>query len=106
MPESREGQLASYDADEIHIRLDAPRAGLVVLNEIMFPGWQVTVDGNDATPLRANYLLRAVWVEAGAHAITWRFEPSHWRVLVGGYVLALLVMLAALLAPRMRRSVE
>lgn len=102
-PESREGQLASYDADEISVRIDTPREGLVVLNEIMFTGWNVTVDGEPATPLRANYLLRAVWVAAGPHVITWRFEPPHWRALVGGYLLALAIMLAAAVAPGVGR---
>jgi hypothetical protein len=104
LPESREGQLASYDADAISVRIDAPRAGLVVVNEIMFPGWHVSVDGDDAVPLRANYLLRAVWVEAGPHLITWRFDPAHSRVLIAGYVLALLAMLATPLVLLVRRA--
>jgi hypothetical protein len=94
-PAGREGQLASYDDDEISFRIDAPDDGLVVLNEIMFPGWQVTVDGNAAEPVRANYLLRGVWVSAGPHLVRWKFEPAHWRVLIGGYLLALAVIAAA-----------
>jgi hypothetical protein len=98
-PDSRDGALVSYEPDEIVVDVDAPRAGLVVLNEIMFPGWQVTVDGAPATALRANYLLRAVHVGAGKHRIVWRFEPRGWRVLVGGYVLALALIVAAAIAP-------
>ncbi len=94
-PASREGQLASYEPDEISFHIDAPDAGLVVLNEIMFPGWQVTVDGNAAEPVRANYLLRGVWVAPGPHIITWHFDPAHWRVLIGGYLLALAAIIAA-----------
>jgi hypothetical protein len=103
-PEAREGQLVSYEPNEIRFTIDAPRDGLVVLNEIMFPGWQVEVDGKAATPVRANYLLRGVWVTAGAHAITWRFEPRHWRVLVGGYALAIMLVIAAGAVPRRRRA--
>ncbi len=101
-PEAREGTLVSYEPDEIVVRVDAPRAGLVVLNEILFPGWQVTVDGKAASPVRANYLLRAVEVGPGAHTISWRFGPRRWRVLVGAYVLALVIMLAAAAVPRGR----
>jgi hypothetical protein len=104
MPDAREGQLVSYEPNEIRFTIDAPRDGLVVLNEIMFPGWHVEVDGHAATPVRANYLLRGVWVTAGAHEITWRFEPRHWRVLVGGYALALALIVAAAAVPRRRRA--
>lgn len=98
-PEARDGAITSYEPDAITLTIDAPRAGLVVLNEIMFPGWHVEVDGKAATPLRANYLLRAVAVTPGTHTITWRFEPRRWRVLVGCYLLALAIMLAAAVVP-------
>lgn len=91
-PDAREGMLVSYEPDEIRFTIDAPREGLVVLNEIMFPGWQVTVDGASATPVRANYLMRAVWLKAGHHTITWKFSPPRWRLLVGCYVIALLLI--------------
>ncbi len=106
-PDSREGTLVSYEPDAITFTIDAPRAGLVVLNEIMFPGWRVTVDGNNATALRANYLLRAVEVEAGKHTITWTFEPRNWRVFVGGYLFALgIIGAAGVAACRRRRRVR
>jgi hypothetical protein len=94
-PETREGAVTSYEPDEITLTIDAPRAGLVVLNEVKFPGWHVTVDGSAAPPVVANYLLRGVWVEAGHHEITWRFDPAHWRLLVGGYVVVLAIIAAA-----------
>jgi len=99
-PASREGTLISYAPDEIRVAVTAPSDGIVVLNEIMFPGWHVDVDGTPARPVRANYLLRAVAVGPGAHTITWRYEPARWRWLVVGYVLALAIMLAALVLRR------
>jgi hypothetical protein len=104
-PDARVGTLVSYEPDEIVVTVDAPRGGLVVLNEIMFPGWTVTVDGREATALRANYLLRAVEVGPGAHTIVWTFSPRLWRVLVGGYLLALVLIAgAAAVAWRRRRA--
>jgi hypothetical protein len=102
LSDAREGVLVGYEPDEIRVTIDAPRDGLVVLNEIEFPGWEVEVDGKAATPLRANYLLRAVAVGPGHHTITWRFEPRRWRLLVGCYVLALAIMIAAAFVPRRR----
>ena len=95
-----EGTLESYAPDRIAFSTSSQTAGLVVLDEIMFPGWRVAVDGEPATPIRANYLLRAVWVPAGHHDIAWTFDPPHWRILVGGYVLALLAIAGALVLRR------
>ena len=102
-PDARAGALILYEPDEIRFTIDAPRDGLVVLNEILFPGWHVTVDGAAATPVRANYLMRAVWVKAGHHAITWTFSPRRWRVLVGCYVVALLLIAGAVASRLVRR---
>lgn len=101
-PASAAGALVSYEPDEIVVQVTAPAAGLVVLDELAFPGWRVEVDGAAATPLRANYLLRAVAVDAGAHTIRWRFAPRGFRPLIAGYLIALAVMLAAAAAPRRR----
>jgi hypothetical protein len=97
LPGVLEGTLESYAPDRIAFSTTSQTAGLVVLDEIMCPGWHVAIDGVAATPIRANYLLRAVWTPAGHHDIVWTFDPSHWRILVGGYVLALLVIAGALL---------
>jgi len=95
-PSFSPGTLESYEPDTIRFTVDTSSAGLVVLNELAFPGWYVMVDGVRTTDIRVNYLLRGVWVSAGHHEIEWQFSPLHWRFLVGGYVIALLVILVAL----------
>jgi hypothetical protein len=98
------GTLLAYAPDAIDVAIDAPAAGIAVLNELAFPGWTVEVDGHAAAPLRANYLSRAVWVDAGHHVVRWRFAPAGFRPLIAGYLIALAVMLAAAVAPRRRRA--
>jgi hypothetical protein len=95
-PNFSAGTLESYEPDTIRFAVDTSSAGLVVLNELAFPGWYVMVDGVRMTDIRVNYLLRGVWVSAGHHEIVWQFSPAHWRFLVGGYAIALLVILVAL----------
>jgi len=89
------GALVSYDADEIRATVDAPRAGLVVLNELWYPGWHIEVDGVEQPMLRANYVMRGVWVGAGKHAITWRFAPRDFPPLFAGYAFAWLILISA-----------
>jgi hypothetical protein len=94
------GELRSYQPDRIEVAVDAPAAGVVVLDELTFPGWSVEVDGAAAEPLRANYLMRAVAVGAGRHVVVWTFRPARASGLLVGYVLALMAMLVAAVGRR------
>jgi len=60
--------------------------GYVLLNEIDYPGWRATIDGQPAEILRADGLFRAVWATAGAHRIEFRFWP---RLLLPGAAISL-----------------
>src|SRR6185295_8028028 len=78
-PPSVAGTVVSYRANSIAFDVDAPAAGLVVLNEAFYEGWKVTVDGKAATPVRANVLLRGVVVGPGHHRVVWKFAPrGYW----------------------------
>jgi hypothetical protein len=90
----------SYQPDAIDLSIDAPEAGLVVLNEVWYPGWEVTVDGDPRPALRADYLLRGVMVPAGHHTIGWRFRPTLFRALFLLYLLAVVSLFASLVPVR------
>ena len=57
----------------MHIR--APSQGWVVLADVWYPGWQARVDGRAAKIWRANYLFRAIQVEAGEHDVVFSYLP-------------------------------
>ena len=47
-----------------------------MFSEVYYPGWTATVDGQDATLGRADYLLRALNVAPGKHKIVLTFHPK------------------------------
>lgn len=56
--------------------MDAPRPGIVVMADIYYPSWKVTVDGTPAVLLRADHALRAVAVPAGQHQVRLQFKDA------------------------------
>jgi hypothetical protein len=81
-------------AEVVEQKLTACAAGVVVLADAWYPGWNVDIDGVAAQPLRAWGFVRAVRVTQGPHTITWRYEPTSFRLgaaltLVGLLLLAI-----------------
>lgn len=56
-------------------------AGLLVLADNWFPGWEAAVDGKPAPILVTDAALRGVVVPAGSHRVTMRYRPR--SVLMG-----------------------
>jgi len=67
-----------YDRDLGLIHLEARSAGprILVVAENFHPNWHVFVDGAEAKLLRANYIWKAVALEAGAHTVEFRYRSS------------------------------
>src|SRR5262249_20470853 len=89
------GRLVSYGLNQLVGEIDAPADGLVVVNEAVFPGWRVSVDGLEAEPLRVNVLLRGVLVGPGHHAIVWRYVPTRSLILYGIWAAAVAFIVVA-----------
>lgn len=83
------------DGDEVRLTATLDGEGLLVLCEQAFPGWTVTVDGEERPVWTVDSLFRGVALEAGAHAVVFRFRPRSLRLglfLAGFGVLALAVL--------------
>lgn len=100
-PARRSGQcaltLARNGALDARCEVDAPSA--VVFVEQHAPGWRALVDGREAPVYRANLLVMAVRVPAGAHTISLRYSPPGLR---GGLLGSALGLLGLALALRSR----
>mgnify|MGYP002638953834 CR=1 FL=1 len=86
--------ISRYEANEVGIQIDAPQSGRVVLRDLMFPGWEVTVDGKPAEAIRHERLFRAVEVSPGTHTILWAYRPASLRIGIWISAAAILVLLA------------
>ena len=68
-----------YDSDQVELtaRLNSP--GLVVLADVYYPGWELTIDGKPSRILRANRAMRGALVAAGTHRLVYTYRPTSVR---------------------------
>lgn len=69
--------LTKYQANELEFKTQSKTPQLAVLSEIYYPkGWKMFVDEKEVPYIKADYLLRAVFVPAGNHTVKMLFEPE------------------------------
>ena len=71
--------IRSYQSQDVQIEASLERAGILVLNDMAYPGWTVDVNGRAATWIGANYLFRGVLLSAGKHTVRFRYRPASFR---------------------------
>lgn len=76
-----------YSANTVRLKVDAACAGLLVLPDTYFPGWDATVNGRDRAVYATDGAFRGVTVPEGSSTVEFRYRPRPFAV---GIVLALL----------------
>jgi hypothetical protein len=84
----------AFTTSAVHVVIDAPADGIVVLTQQAAAGWEVDIDGGKAAPQRDG-VFRSVSVARGHHAITWRYHP---RAMMIGSALTIIAIARMLLS--------
>lgn len=87
-----------YQPNRVVLDVSGTAAGWLVLTDVWYPGWICTVDGAAAKVYRADYLFRAVRIEAGQHEVVFRFEPRSYQRGLALSLLGLIVVLGTVTA--------
>jgi uncharacterized membrane protein YfhO len=72
-------KLLDYSPNRLKYATNSTSSGVVVFSEIYYDGekgWHAYLDGKPVEHFRADYVLRAMAVPAGAHQVEFRFEPK------------------------------
>jgi hypothetical protein len=90
-------EIVKYSPKRIELAANATAPSILMLNERVTPNWFVTVDGQPATMLKCDYVMRGVQLAPGAHTVVFSFEPTtkflHITLLAIGVAIALLAVL-------------
>jgi hypothetical protein len=86
-----------YEPELVVVHADVQGSAFLVLTDSYDAGWQVRIDGREASMLRADYAFRAVALGSGSHQVEFSYRPRSFRL---GLILSLagLIAIAALLA--------
>lgn len=94
--------LTAYAPDRLTYTSQSPDQQLAVFSEMWYgpdKGWRLTIDGAEASLIRANYALRAAVIPAGQHEIVMSFEPaSFYRGETISYIASGLILLLGIVA--------
>ena len=85
--EAREMKIEAAEkvADGYDVTIDAPRGGILVLNNNYLPFWQAHADGKPLTIVPANAIHMAIKVPPGAQEITFRYARPLLREKIAGF---------------------
>jgi hypothetical protein len=71
-----EVRFESYAPKHIVLRAKAETPAVLLLNDKFDPAWKVLVDGKPETLLRANFIMRGVYLQPGEHTVEFQFVPK------------------------------
>jgi hypothetical protein len=87
-------EIVEYAAEHVVVRIDTRAAGLLVLTDQYYPGWQARLDGASVPIVAADYIFRGVPVPAGRHTVAFEYRPTS---LYRGALISALTVSAVLL---------
>ncbi len=111
-PSDAAGEACRVTVDEpqrVVIDVQLHNAGLVVLNDLYYPGWEATLETQSSDSptrvpiLRTNRIMRGVVVPAGKHRITFRYRPRSFYAGATVSAIAWLLLAAMAIASICRR---
>ncbi len=105
--------VAAYGTNTVFVDVEMPGPGWLVLADSFFPGWKVyrsdpdpenpapehgfePADEQELAIVRANGNFRAVYLEAGAHRVRYKYTPMSLKLGLYGSFMAVVVMLLLL----------
>lgn len=90
--------ITSLTNNTMSLEVESDRPGYLVVSDILYPGWQATVNGQPRPIEQANYAFRALFLEAGHSTVHFAYHSPIfvWGLAITGFTwIAILALLWA-----------
>lgn len=75
-----EVEIPDYEPERVVVKVNAANAGYLVLADSWYPGWEALVDGERVPIYRADYIFRAIHLQAGDHTVVFEYHPASFAI--------------------------
>jgi uncharacterized membrane protein YfhO len=89
-------KITDFNSNSIAATTDSPAGGRIILTDLMYPDWRVTLDGAPAEALTVDGMFRGVDVPPGSHTVIWTYHPRsfYWGLAVSVVTIVVLAAVA------------
>lgn len=77
---SEKATIVLDEPEHVTVRVELETAGLLVLTDTWYPGWEARVDGERVPIWKADYAFRGVSLSEGEHEVKFDYRPASLRV--------------------------
>jgi len=99
-----EARIKSYEPERVVVHTNSDEAGLLMLTDADFEGWQASVDGEPVSIETADILFKSVFVPAGEHEVVFEFVSGSYKNGRLISLIGLLIFLISLVIALWKRS--
>jgi len=99
-----EARIESYEPEQVVIHTNSNEAGLLMLTDANFEGWQASVDGEPVSIETADILFKSVFVPAGEHEVVFEYVSQSYKNGRTISLIGLLIFLISLVTALWKRS--
>lgn len=97
-----EARIIQADAQRVVVEVNAPAGGILVLNDSVYPEWEVTVDGEKREMFTVNHVFRGVEVAPGERRVEFVYRSTFFPF--GLLIAAAAALVSILLLVESKRS--
>src|SRR3989344_3688713 len=90
--ENAKVEVKTYTPNKIVLQTDATSNSILFLSDSFYPGWKVSIDGENGKTYRADYAFRAVPVQKGKHEVIFWYYPESFELGLKISFLSILVL--------------
>ena len=85
--------ITKYSPNEVIVKAKVSQPKFLVLSDSYYPGWKAYVDGVREKVYVANYISRAVYLDAGEHTVRFVFDPFSFKAGLAITLLTIMLLL-------------